>query len=418
MQIRTPKKYQGRQQRSVLGCRRIIMSLLLMSLIAVGIGVYMNRDWIAPPIQDAFNELVQNVESGVATAQAPTATPTEDPTTKLVEADNFWRQGAVNEALDTYLQIVESAPNNFEIHDRIVLAMITLGRQTEALDYAERAINADPFASDAWAIRAWALDWNGRASEAISTALYALELNPDNARALAYLAEAYNSLGFTDRALSTIDRALEINPNSYEAYRARGLINWATLFDLDSALTDFETAYNLAPNMTFIAIDMANVELGRQNYQGAVDILEGVTETSPNNSLALYQLGNIYNRYLGEVPEAINYLQRCVDTNPSSIDCHYLLGRAQFREEFYSEATRNFERAVELGSQNPFHFWWAGNGQITLGNCNQAMVYFEEGFEIAQRGSNTDLVQDYRDRMAECSNFSPVPLDTPTPEPN
>jgi tetratricopeptide (TPR) repeat protein len=401
MQIRTPKRYRGTQRRSVLSCRRIFLYMFAIVFIFMGIGIYQNRQLFAPTVQTVLNSVVESMEESAATLAAPAPTPTVNPTNKLIEGNNYWEQGAVNEALDTYLQVVDSVPNEVAVYDRIAISLITLGRTSEALEYAEKAINANPYSADAWAIRAWALDWDGRSGEALSSALHALELNPESSRAQAYLAEAYLSLGQEDRADRLVNNVLEENPNSFEAYRARGLIKWNE-FDLDGAVEDFQTAYGIADNMTFIAIDIATIESARQNFDAALDILESVVEANPQNTLALRQLGVIHNSQLGNPSQAISYLQDCVDYNPNSVDCFYNLGRAQYRLELYQEAANSFERTMELGTNNPYHYYWAGWSQINIGNCTRAMAYLDPGYQISLQGSDTDIVSAFETVMPEC----------------
>jgi tetratricopeptide (TPR) repeat protein len=407
MQIRTPKKYRGTQRRSVIGCRRILFYMVTIGLIVSGVGVYQNLDLLRPAVNDIVDGVVQQMEESAATMSAPEPTPTVDPTNKLIEGNNYWSQGAVNEALNTYLEVIDTVPNEVAIFDRITTSLITLGRTDEALDYAEQAINANPYSADAWAVRAWALDWDGRSGEALSSALHAIELNPDSSRAQAYLAEAYLSLNQPDRAERLVDDIIADNPNSYEAYRARGLIKWGN-FDLDGAVQDFETAYSLADNMIFIAIDIATIETARQNFDAAIDILEGVIETNPQNTLALFQLGVIYNSQLGNPSQAISYLQDCVDYNPKSVECFYSLGRAQYRLELYQEAANAFEQTMELGTNNPYHYYWAGWSQINIGNCTRAMAYLDPGYQIALEGTDAEIIAAFEAVMPECrAAFSP-----------
>jgi len=406
MQIRTPKKYRGVQRRNVVSCRRIMFYMLAIVFIFGGIGIYQNRQLFAPTVQAVMNTVVEQMEESAATIAAPEPTPTVDPSNKLIEGNNYWAQGAVNEALDTYLEIVDTVPNEVAVFDRIAISLITLGRTDEAIEFAEQAINANPYSADAWAIRAWALDWDGRPGEALSSALHAIELNPDSSRAQAYLAEAYLSLGQNDRAENLVADVIEDNPNSFEAYRASGLIKWTNL-DLDGAVQDFETAYNIADNMTFIAIDIATIETARQNFDAALEILEGVVEANPQNTLALYQLGVIHNGQLGNPSQAISYLQDCVDYNPTSVDCHYILGRAQYRLELYQEAANSFEQTMELGTNNPYHYYWAGWSQINIGNCTRAMAYLDPGYQISLQGNDGDIVSAFETVMPECrSSFN------------
>lgn len=400
MQIRTPKKYQGIQRRSIISCRRLVFYALMLFLIALGLGIYQNRQVYAPIVQDALDRMIVDLEGRAATLAAPEPTPTPDPTNKLIEGNNYWAQGALNEALDTYLEALDALPNTAAVFDRIAISLIGLGRADEALAYAEGAINADPYSADAWAIRAWALDWAGRAGEALSSAFHALELDPESSRAQAYLAEAYHSLGQSDRAAALVEDILEADPNSFEAWRARGLIKESG-YDYEGAVQDYQTAFGIADNMNFIAIDIARIEAALGNYDTALEMLEAVIEVNPQNTRALFRLGDIYNRQFGDPSQALIYLQDCVDFAPANINCHYLLGRVQFRLELYQDAADSFEQAIKLGSERPRHYYWAGWSQINIGNCARAMTYLVPGYQIALERDDPDA-EAFETVMPQC----------------
>ena len=167
MQIRTPKRYRGTQRRSVMSCRRILFYISAVVVIILGIGVYQNRALFAPTVQTIVDSLVEEMEVNAATLTAPEPEPTADPSNKLIEGNNYWEQGAVNESLEVYMQVLDGVPNEVAIFDRVAISLITLGRAEEALTYAEKAINANPYSADAWAIRAWALDWSGSSGRSI-----------------------------------------------------------------------------------------------------------------------------------------------------------------------------------------------------------------------------------------------------------
>ena len=402
MQIRTPKKYRGVQRRSILSCRRLAFYLLTLLLIAAGIGIILNRAVIAPVVQNAFYDLIGELEDRAATLTVPEPTPTTDPRNKLVEASNYWRGGALGTATDLYIEIAESLPNTVEVFRRIALGLINASRHDEAAAYAERAIHADPFDADAWAIYAWTLDWQGRAREALSNALHALELDPENSRAQAYLAEIYFSLNQAERGEALVEALLEADPDSPEAYRARGLIRQEYRFDYAGALADYHTAFGLADNLGYIAINIAAIETGLGNYETALEFLLEVLEADPRNPRALFRLGEIQFSYLGNYAQAQRYLQDCVDFNPQYLYCFFLLGRAQEKLGAIEDAAAAFEQAIELGSDNAQHYYWAGYAQILLGDCSRALAYLEPGLQLAAESPSQRFLADIETVIQEC----------------
>ncbi|MDE2952658.1 MAG: tetratricopeptide repeat protein [Chloroflexota bacterium] len=392
MQIRTPKKYQGVQRRKLLSCRRLLFYLVMLALIGAGILIYLNRGTLAPIVQDALLDTIREMEDRAATMAVPAPSPTVDPSNKAVEANNYWLRGALNEAGDIYAEIADSLPNSVEVFRRIAVALINSARPAEALVFAERAINADPFSAEAWAIRAWALDWAGRDGEAVSSALHALELDPQNSRAGAYLAEAYFELGQVSRAEDLIEEILAADADSAEAWRARGLIKSEGRFDYAGAAEDFATAYRIADNMNLVAIDLARTETVLGNLEAALEVLGDVTEANPRNTQALYLVGLIYRNNQGNPSQALRRLQDCVDFDPEHINCHYELGRAQLELEFEQEAADTLARAIDLGSENPRHYYWAGEAQRNLNNCTRAMYYFDQGLQKARDQNFSELI--------------------------
>jgi len=424
MYISTPKRYRGTQRRSGFSCFRLLGMLTMAGLIVVGIGIYQNRDIFAPVINDFVQQTMNEVEVARATAIAPTATPTRNPASDRIQADNFWSRGVVNEALKLYQDIAPAVPNDLNVYYRVTLGLITLGDSAGAVEFAEQTVTANPFSSDAWAIRSWAYDWSGDVGTAISSALYARELNSDNPRALAYLAEAVLAAGQVQRALDLADDALEIDPNSAEAHRARGIIYWTGLFDLVTAEEEITLAYDIArqnnPAMASLyAIDLAQLSIGRQDYDAAISWLDSVLEINPDNGQALFWMGSVYFANLGNFNQASEFLNRCVRVSPESIGCHYLLGRAQSRLELTQDAAANFAKAIELGSLSARHHWWAGNSQIAIGNCGQALEYLNIGYDLAIREGNAQLVDDFNAILPLCqANFGAQAAPTPTPTPD
>jgi len=229
----------------------------------------------------------------------------------------------------------------------------------------------------------------------------ALELEPENSRAGAYLAEVYNSLDQPERAELLLEDLLEADPDSAEAIRARGLVRW-NRNDFAGALEDFKTAYRLADNMNLIAIDIAIIEKDLGNVETAKEFLQQVIDADPYNPHALFRLGEIAVSFEGNPAQALRHLQDCVDLNPDYIHCRFMLGRAQERLGSIDDAAASFEKAIELGSLNPQHYFWAGFSQIQLGNCSRALAYLEPGLRLALETTTQRFAADIEDVIPQC----------------
>lgn len=415
MYLKTPKRYQRGQKRSPISLRWLWLWILTPIVAVVGIQIYNDRDTYGPPIQQVIYNLWSSTGNTLATAMAPTAIPTQNPAERLARAEADWRDGRIEAALESYNVIIDAVPNNVQAHYRRTLGLLMQGSLEEALEAAEDTVTADPFNADAWAIRSMALDWNERYGEAIASALRALEIDPKNARAMAFLAEAYKDSGQYELAQSTIEKALDAEPNNFEALRVRGLIAQEIEFDLEAARDYYQQAFNLAPNLPYLAMELAWSEYYAQELDTAIGVLNDIVETNPNNSRALFQLGFFYYNGEGNFSQAAEYLSRCVQANPKSINCQGLLGRVQISLENYNAAVDSLETAIDLGSTNSRHFLWLGRAYKALGNCPAAVPYLQEGYTLAQTSGDTEAFNAIQDNLRECQIS--VPGDNLTPEP-
>lgn len=424
MYLRTPKRYRQGQKRSLISFRWLWLWILTPLIVFVGAQLYNNRESVSPQVERLVTSLIDTAQSGVATAMAPTPLPTQDPAQRIASAQDAWARGAIDEAVEIYSGLLNAVPNDVSTYYRYTLGLAMSGKLAQALDAAERTVTANPYSADAWAIRAMVLNWIGRPSEAIASALQALALAGNDqpqsqARAQAFLAEAYFDVGQYDRALSTVERALTINPDSFEAHRVRSQIMQDYQFDFVTALEDSQTAYDLAPNLPYLAIDLAVLNLREGETDTALGILRDVVDLNPQNTRALWWIGTIYLNTVGDPNQASDYLSRCVQVAPDNINCHYTLGRAQIRLEQYTLASESFETTIRLGTTEPRHYWWAARAQVLTVGCPAAVSYLQTGYLMAKEGSDSQLISDFEDAMRACQMVvdSPVePAEEATPE--
>lgn len=435
-------------RRRGLSLRRLLLFIFAPIIIVVGIGLYQNREMIAPIVDRAVNDLFENGQNLVRTAQAPTAIPTQDPSNTVQLAQRAWEIGSYGESTRLYAEIIDAVPNEVTPHYRLALGLIMEGRYDEALTVAEDAVTANPFHPDAWTIQAMALNRQERYTESIASALHAIELVSLNAaaegvnetedsgdtavreelkamraRARAYLAESYTDLGNFSRGFDEVNRALEDDPDSFDALFIRGFINKNYLFEAEAGRADLQQAYAASVEMPHIGLNLALTDLfGAEGVEESVQILNDIVERNPENGQALYYLGYYWRRFGGDVTQAMTYLQRCVNADPENIDCLYELGRAQEAEENYDLARQNFERTIELGSTDPYHFYWAGALQRdNLGDCPRAVDYWERGFPLAQQlllGEPANqvysaLIENYQTALSGCGIVVTLPTIVP-----
>jgi tetratricopeptide (TPR) repeat protein len=416
MYLRTPKRYQ-KQRRQVVSRR--FGRVILATAIVCGVGwlLFDRRAELAPAIERFIDTTVNQAQNQMATMSAPTPLPTTDPGERVARANQAWDRGAIEEALTEYQSLLDAAPNNALLHQRITLGLVMQGRADDAVTAAERAVNADPFNAESWALQAFALSRAGRGGEAITSALQSLSLEPENARALAYLSSTYFDLDRPDLAQQTISRALNADPNSYEANYVNALLQWQVDFALLNAVDSFETASAEAPNLPFISVDRAWLEWNLGNFETAEGLFSQVLELNPTNLDALYGIGFLYYQAYGDPNQSLSYLERCTAADPDNIACLNYLATVQSALGDQAGALGSYRRLMTTETRNPRHFLDAGRAYMNSGDCASALPVLREGYELQREAAdNPDRQALFEEYLATCGSPVAAPLPEVTPE--
>jgi tetratricopeptide (TPR) repeat protein len=416
MYLKTPKRYRpGYKERRVLNLKWLWLWILTPIIVFVGIQLYERRDAITPPIEQFIQQRVSDAQSSMATMNAPTPIPTENPSDRLIRADNAWQRGAIGRAIEEYANAAPAVPNNVEVFNRMALGHLMEGRNDDSLAAAERAITADPYSSDAWAIRAVALARSGQPERGVASARQALSLRPNSALALAFLGEAYRIAGQTSLALESAEQAIEADPNFYAGYFVRAMINYFSTGEWDTAREDFGIARDLAPTLPYIATEMAWLEWSYDNTDFSMEMLNEVLELDPNNLDALYAIGYFHYQYYGDPEQSLEYLGRCVAADPENVTCLDYLGIVQTVTGDFQSALATYQQLIDTGTQDARYFLRAGNAYINVGDCNGALPVLRTGYEIELLAEepNTERIAAFESYLGECQPGF-VPLSQPT----
>lgn len=415
--------------------RRLFIWLFVPVLIVGAAGIYTMREEVSILIAPLFDSVAKQAADTVATIGAPTPQPTQDPSSNRRLADAAWANGQYQEAVRLYQEILPALPNDVTAHYYYTLGLIMQGRIDDAVQAAENTVTANPFSSDAWAIRAMALNREDLLTDSIVSAMRAIELNPDSARARAFLAESFADLGRGARAEQEIRRALDLNPDSYEAHYVNGLYQWEVAYEFQSARVALEEAYELSNGAAHVGLRLSELMLAAFGddpavRESALNILTDILDRNPDNASILFRLGVYWWRTQGDNERGETYLRRCVAAVPTHQNCNYELGRTLWNLGQLDEGRQAFGRAINVGSLNPYHYWWAGRSVMdTSADCAAAMRFFQPGYQVLQDelavGSvyfaSTEqleaLVSDYQDQMARCIGSAAFPTPESTVEP-
>ncbi len=404
----------GRRQPPRSDPFRVVFYLIL---IAGALWVYLNPETVR-------GLLVTQVEEA-ARVTGPTPTASADPTNYAAQAEQAYQAGNLSEAIEYYRQASEVSPNTvdypFQVARLLVFRSAMEYGQTreatlqEALDAANKAILADPFAPHGYAILGKIKDWQGRPEEGLSDLQRALEADGTFALGHSYMAEALVDLDRWDQAQTTIQHALSLDPNNVDIRRDYGYI-LENLGDYASAATQYEAALQLHPNLPYLRMALGRVYRVLGRYDEALDQFFTTQTLMPASALIPFEIGRTYETYIGDPNSALENYQAAVDLDAGFASPWVRIGTIQYTQGFYSEATASFERALALGVNNVDVQYQLGLAYANQGQCGEALPHLQQARAQAEGDERIiDLVNSGFELCAEPTPTPGVVGATPTP---
>src|SRR5262249_10979722 len=133
-----------------------------------------------------------------------------------------------------------------------------------------------------------------RPEEAIKDFDQLIALRPEDLHARATRVDLLLSQGRYAAAREDMTRILEAAPKAAPVWRARGVVNWLHLKDLDAALTAFEQYVRLAPKDPEPHRFIGGIFLGRRQYGPALFALQKALDLRPDYPEAVWSRAQIH----------------------------------------------------------------------------------------------------------------------------
>ena len=278
----------------------------------------------------------------------PPPTPTRPASAYVAEAEAYYGEGQLDQAINSYQQAIALEPENAALHTRLAHFLILRERTAEAYGAARTAVQLAPSDPQALGALCRALDWEGLYARALEACECAIELQPNYAEAYAYLSEVYADVGNWSAARKYAQQAVDMNYQSADAHR-----NLGYAFEMQGryakAIESYENALYLQPRLATLYISAARNYRAVGKYKEAIDRLERVIRFDPNNPVAYDQLGWTY--YLrGEYRRAAEYLEQATAIDPLYTPAWGHLGIVSYITQQYEDAIEYLRRAIDLAA--------------------------------------------------------------------
>jgi tetratricopeptide (TPR) repeat protein len=278
-------------------------------------------------------------------------TPTRSMEAVLNEAQAYFAEGKLSQAIDSYKQAVLADPRNPSTFIELARTQIFAGQYEEAVTNAENALLLNPSNSMAYAVKASALDLLGKYDDAELAVNKAIELDPNNAAAYAYYTEILLDQGNYEDIQTAIDmskKAESLDPNALETLRARGYVLFNT-GNYPEAIAAYQAAIAINDKLWDLHYSLGAVYKLQGEYDKAIqEMLTGVA-LNPTNPDIMTEISRTYATE-GLYGKAIQFAEQALSLDPSSARLHGNLGVLLYKNKEYSKAANELTLAVRGGT--------------------------------------------------------------------
>ena len=370
----------------------------------------------------------------------PTVTPTRSFESYATEGEQLFLQGKLAPAIAAYEAAIGASPQDPTLYVALARTQVWAGKYEAAQANAANALLLNPDNAMAYAVRAWALNFqegkNGQAQEEIAKAL---KLDDRNAIIQSYYVEILIDAGFDkyDTAVEQSKVALALDPNIVETHRARGYLlaripdpdpNPDPITNLEEAILEYQAAIEINPKLSLLHLEQG------QNYRNlslkdeAIESFTLANTLDPADPQPDYLISRTYATY-GEYEKALQYADTAVQNDPGNATLRANFGVMYYRNFMYDEAVQELGLAIYGGrtkdgaevaaipltnSQRVSEFYFTlGLALARTYQCGQALQIAQD---VQSRGSEDDITLEATNRIIEiCQEKLNNPVDTPTP---
>lgn len=293
------------------------------------------------------------------------------------QAQSARASGNLQESERLYIEVIRRAPELANAYHNLGIVYFTEHKYRDSAAVLEKAAKLAPRLAEARVMLGLAYYQLNEPLKAAAAFEGGLRLKPDDANALLYLGKSqiqardyraaattleklaalepkdpdvlYNlSVAYMKLTLKNFDRLSEVAPHSYQSWLLLAQDAEARGND-EAALQNYQQAARAKPDTTGIRYGLGSVYARLGKYDEAAVEFKKELQLNPNDSLALWKLGELELRT--DPDEARRDLERAVNLNPTLPQAVLAYGRALARTGELEKAVEQFRRVVRLAPE-------------------------------------------------------------------
>lgn len=274
------------------------------------------------------------------------------------------------------------------------------GKNMEAMQFAQSAINHDHSNADAYRVRADILSAVGRHDEALSNMQTAADLAPDDWRFPMSLGLYHLASGKLQAAADAFRRSADLAQDNGEAFYNLGCVE-LQLNQLDQSRQDLNRALVLDPHAgIYEAISSLNI--AKRDYSAAINAGEKARDMEPDDYLAWQSLADAYRmlpadrgRAQQAYLTAIRYAEEARRKQPANIELLASLAIDYARAGEATRASSVIRQAALLAPTNIKVQYLTGQAAEIIGDRPEAIALIAKsisgGYPLDEINTNPEL---------------------------
>ena len=263
-----------------------------------------------------------------------------------------------------------------------------------AINYFTKAINEDPNDLQSLIKRADTYDkvkdYDNYANDLfLQSKLYTKQLkaNPNNYEILYKRGEIYRYLDKKKRATADYEKAIKLNPKYIEAYIGLGYVkSYPGKDELNQALSAFFQAIYLQPNNSQALYNIGQIYLRQKDTEKAIEFYKKCIETKGDYlALACRSLGGLYSQ-MNRFKEGIALYKKFLSNSGYDGDCRYLASLYEKAGDL-NKALFHLNMAISIDNGVPFTYFRLSEIYMNIGNFEMALKNINIALSIHNKKS-------------------------------
>lgn len=302
-------------------------------------------------------------------------------------------------------QLVEDSDRGFAILlvNKMVLALQRIGRINDAenvIESSRELFSDDDFVMDREKVSL--MRATGRRYEALKLLQSLRQKAPDDYNLIRKEAELLTDLGKIDEAAGLILPLIEEKPEGitrsmkYDDFVNRLFIAGLYVRAGRSAEAEYhaQKAFEVAKGdqgKQLASLQIASASMIAGDYAAAEEKLKSILKQTPDNPMALNDLGHLYLTRGTRFREALGLIERAVSIDPRNPDYLDSLGLAHFKLGDLDKAERYLRRSLKYNISSVSAYELLGDVFLRKGKETEAHAYWMKALTVAT--SNNDVIR-------------------------